>query len=40
MVKFVSFVDVRVILEVCCCSEKLIDAIVKLDYLMQEVENK
>ena len=25
-------------IEVCCCSEKLIDAIVESDYLMQEME--
>ena len=30
----------RVISGVCCCSEKLIDAIVKSDYLMQDKEKK
>ena len=39
-INFVSFVDVWEISGVCCCSEKLIDAIVKSDYLMQEQEKK
>ena len=33
-VNFVSSVDVKVILGVCCCSEKLIDATVKSDYFV------
>ena len=36
----VSFIDVKVISRVCCCSDKLIDAKVKSDYLMQEMQRK
>ena len=37
---FVSLVDVWVISGLCCCSEMLMDAVVKSDYLMQEMEKK